>query len=313
MASVSYYVTIGGVCLALVGNLLMFVVFSMKSYHGSMASMLYRILAVAQTLYVLISDGLHSISLHVRNISLYAYSFATCKAFLFMQIWLRACIAWVLAIIALERVIGVILPHRAPVLNTKRRYGCLLFGMSLFLLVIYAPLIFVVEHGNSTGMASVCMVGRTDGTMQWYSHGLYKWMTLVINSLLPFVVIISFNIAIIAGLIKSYRSVASPANSSSPLVKFNSQIAILMSISLTFIAMSLPYPIYFLIADYYKDQSTVPTYLNNLGLLGPICDTMTNSITIVFYCLFGSKFRQCLKQLFCSKCKLIKCWSVSGL
>ena len=302
---VIYYVMIGAAFLALVGNFLMFIVYSMGTYRRSLASMLYRILAVAQTFYVVMSDGLHTISLYIGHVSLFTYNIATCKAFLFMQIWLRAFIAWVLAIIALERVIVVVFPYRVQVLNTKGHYGWLLLGMSLFLFLIYAPLIFVVEHDNLIGLGATCIVGRKDGTLQWYWHGLYKWMNLVMNSLLPFAIIISFNIVIIIGLVKSQRSVASSANSSSSLVNFNSQIFILMSISFTFIIMSLPYPLYFIIATHYNGEGLAPNDtpypLQILGNLGPVCDTVSNSVTIIFYCLFGKKFRQCLTRLFCCK------------
>ena len=306
----TFYLPAIAVFIATVGNLVTLIVFSMKCYHGSVGSMLYRALAVAQALYVVISDGFHTLSLNIGKISIFAYNRVTCKVFIFMQMWLRALVAWVLVLIALQRVIGVVLPHRAKLLNTTFRYKCFLLGISLCFLVLYAPLFAAVGHHelpDKERKYSLCVVHLIN-LAPWYTNGFYQWMTIVMVSLLPFVIIITFNVAIAWAIIKSCRLCPSSTNSNSrpqPVIK-RKQLILLMSVSITFVLMSLPFPLYILLAFYdigYSEETLGK--LNGLGILavlGPVCDTITNSVTIVFYCLSGTKFRQCLKKLFCPKC-----------
>ena len=210
LESVSYYLPMFTVPVAVIGNILTFAVFSMKGYRGSLTSMLYRVLAVAQTFYVVVSDGLYYLSLLIGNIDIITYSHATCKAIIFLQLQLRAFVAWVLCIISLERVIGIIIPHRSKSLNTKRHYGWLLFGMVTCLFVLYGPLLYTVQRQEvdhdmepMVWEDAFCVWGRLDGKLMLYSDVVLNWMNLVTASLLPFVIIITFNVAIICALIKS--------------------------------------------------------------------------------------------------------------
>ena len=151
----------------------------------------------------------------------------------------------------------------------------------------------------------------------WYSDDFFRWMNLIMASLLPCVLIISFNLAIIIGLIKSRRAIASSSNTNSHPVTFNSQIAALLSISVTFVLMSLPYPLYIIIDYDYEEKllalDDLPFLLQALGWMGHVSDSITNSIMIVFDCIFGKKFRQCLRKLLCCNLKwpVIRCLSVS--
>ena len=302
------YLTPAAVFFAMVGNLLIFIVFSMKFYRGSPTSLLYRTLATAQALNAFL-DGIHVIPIEIGKDSLFTYNRHTCKIFLFMSYWLRALVAWVLVNIALERLIGVVFPHRARALNTRRRYGWQLFGISLLLFVIYAPILVVVEHilirttGGGTGGG--CFMDEFHSKLGWYVNDVNIWTNMIMSSLLPFVIIITFNIAIICGLVKSRRLVASSSNANSQPAPLNSQIAILLSISISFVIMSLPNALYNFILHFYKNTliNSVEHYdkMVILGRFGPFCDTMNNSITFILYCACGQKFRKCLKQIFCCK------------
>ena len=302
------YVTTGAVFIAMAGNILICIVFSMKVYRGSTTSMLYRVLAVVQGLNAFL-DGINVIPIEIGKDSLFTYNRVTCKAFLFMSCWLRAFVAWVLVNIALERVIGIVFPHRAKILNTRHRYGWQLFGISILLFVLYAPIRIVVKHTMvpmiGGGANGGCLLDEFHNTFGWYVNDVNTWTNMIMSSLLPFVIIVTFNITIICGLVKSRRLVASSANTNSQPVTLNSQIAILLSISIAFILTSLPNALYnFLI---YFSRGTLFSSLEHyhnmilLGRFGPFCDTMNNSITLVLYCLCGQKFRKCLKLILCCK------------
>ena len=314
LESVSHHLPMGTVPVAVIGNILTFAVFSMKCYGGNLTSMLYRVLAVAQILYVVVSDGLYYFPLLIGNIDIITYNHATCKAIIFLQLQLRAFVAWVLCMISLERVIGIIIPHRSKSLNTKRHYAWLLLGMITFLSALYGPLLYTVEREEvdhdiepMVWEDAFCVWGRFDGKLMWYSDVLFNWMNLVMASLLPFVIIITFNVAISCAIIKSTWLMRQSTNTSnSQQATFNGQIGILFSICITFVIMSLPFPLKDILDHYYVEQATTvgsgPIHLDILVHLGHIGDTLTSTLTIVFYCGFGKKFRQCLKRLLCCKC-----------
>ena len=315
LEALSHYLPMVTVPVAVIGNILTFTVFSMKCYRGSLTSMLYRVLALTQTLYVVVSDGLYYFSLLIGNIELMTYNHATCKVIVFLRLSMRAFVAWVLCIISLERVIGIIFPHRSKSLNTKRHYGWLLFGMVTCLFVLYGPLLYTVERQEvdhdmepMVWEDAFCVWGRLDGKLMWYSDVVLNWMNLVMASLLPFAIIITFNVAISCAIIKSSWVFRQSSNTpSSHRATFNGQIGILMSICITFIIMSLPFPLTDILDHYYVEQPATlgdgPIHLETLVHLGHIGDTFTATLTIVFYCGFGKKFRQCLKNLLCCKCE----------
>ena len=310
---IRYYVPLGSIPLAVVCNLLTFIVFSMKSNRESLTSLLYRVLTIAQILSLVVPDGLHSFSMMIANTSLFTYNMATCKVFSFMQIWLRALVAWILNSIALEKLIGVVFSPRSPTLNRKCYYRRLLLGISIFLFVLYGPLLVKIERkevflgGDPAPLEdAVCLWGTFNETLTWYSHGIFRWTNMVMASLLPFAILITFNAAVIFSRIASHRSTASSISSDSHPVTSNRQIAFLVSITLTFIVMSLPYPLYSILDYYYFEQlksgnvvelTELPIDTEILATIGPVCDSARASLTIVFHCLFGKKFRQSLKKV----------------
>ena len=317
---IACYVPLGTIPFIILGNLLTFTVFSMKNNRASLTSLLYRVLAVTQTLYLMI-ESLHYLPMMIVKSSLFTYNLATCKVFAFMQMWLRALLAWILNLIALERLIGIVFPLRTPALNRKRYYRRLFLGISLFLFVLYGPLLIIIgreevfEQEQPQPLEdTLCVWGTFNETLTWYSYGLFNWSNLVMASLLPFAILITFNAAVIWTLIASRRAIASSISSNAHPGTSNSQIAVLVSISLTFIVMSLPYPLYVIFDHYYVERvryidelTETPFDLEILTTIGPVCDSVSASLTIVFHCLFGKRFRQSLKKILC--CKWPKRWT----
>ena len=66
---------------AAIGNLVAFAVFSMPSYRHSLTSILYRVLAIADTMAVVIYDGFGTLARIASGENLIVYNTATCKLF----------------------------------------------------------------------------------------------------------------------------------------------------------------------------------------------------------------------------------------
>ena len=289
---------------ALIGNLVAFAVFSMPSYRHSLTSMLFRVLAVADTMAVVIFDGFGTLPRIVSGKNFIVRNTATCKFFVPLHMWSRSFSAWVLVIVGLERIICILYPHRAKVVNTKWRYGWIITGTALALLCFYAPLFLGVKripvYNEGVEISGYCAFYNYRDYMEEYFR-IFKWASLMLTSLLPFVAIISINVAIIIALRKRRKRVSKSYGKQSD--KHNTT-AILISVSLAFIILTLPYALYFILQDYYSGSNYHLFERTSiiLGTLAPICDSMNHSINIALYCLCGRKFRRCLLELICYAC-----------
>ena len=291
---------------AVIGNLVAFAVFSMPSYRHSLTSMLYRVLAVADTMAVVIYDGFGTLARIISGENLIVYNAVTCKFFVPLHVWSRAFSAWVLVIIGLERVIGILRPHRAKAINTKRRYGWIITGTALALLCFYAPLFLGIRripvYNEGVEIGGYCAFYYYRNHLKEYFM-IFDWANLMLTSLLPFAIIISFNVAIIIALRKRIRRVSEYHGNQSDK---NNAVAILISVSLTFIILTLPYALYILLQKYYSSVGKYNLFERTsivLGTLAPICDSLNHSINIALYCFCGRKFRQCLLQMICYACR----------
>ena len=196
------YVSIALSLMALIGNSLIFAVFSMKYYKKSLTAMMYRILALADGLVVLMHDGLHTVSYVINGTSIPGYNTTTCKTFIFMLLWIRAFSVWLLVIISIQRFIGIRWPHRAKFLNTKLKYmgfTCILLSVTF---VLYMPLTLTVDHAFievDDQKLPICEVlgepENREDHLKWY-RGMFDRMNLVVCGFLPFILVSVSNIAV---------------------------------------------------------------------------------------------------------------------
>ena len=281
---------------AVLGNLTSFAVFSMPSYRHSLTAMLFRILAVADTMTVVIQDGLNVVPSHVLGMDLMTYSTPTCKLLVPLYIWSRAFSAWILVIIGLERFIGILFPHRAIVINTKRRFAWITVAAATGLLAFYTPLLVSTER-VFTEMGSFCNISSNRNRFNAYFM-IFDWMTLILTCLLPFVLVITFNVAIVKRLVKRRITIAGFHDNNS---QTNSSVAMLISVSLAFVALTLPFGIYTILQEYYLRVGDMVSYRKTFVLFdfASICDSINHSINVLLYCLTGRKFRQCLQEMMC--------------
>ena len=290
---------------AVIGNLVAFAVFSMPSYRHSLTSMLFRVLAVADTMAVVIFDGFGTLPRIVSGKNFIVHNTATCKLFVPLHMWSRAFSSWVLVMIGLERIVCILYPHRAKVVNTKWRYGWIITGTAVALFCFYAPLFLGIKripvYNEGVEISGYCAFYNYRDRMEEYFR-VFKWASLMLTSLLPFVAIISINVAIIIALRKRRKRVSKYHGNQSD--KHNTT-AILMSVSLAFIILTLPYALYFILQGYYSGSNYHLFERTSiiLGTLAPTCDSLNHSINIALYCFCGRKFRRCLLEMICYACR----------
>ena len=290
------YVTPTLFFLSVIGNSLIFAVFSMKTYKTSLTAMLYRVLAVTDGISVVIRVGVHALPITDTEIS--------CKIVMFIFVWSRVFSVWLIVVITAARVIIVWAPHKAKRLNTKKRYAYIILSIVLALCILYVPVNTVAGHNipELEGQASVCMFFASDdaGKMEWY-RSVFNYsifLSIIITLLFVFIA----NILIVHGIRRSRQSVktATPTTSASDKRK-NNNVTILLLISSTSVIFNLPDVVYVVLSNKHKGTDDLSSLLTLRAFL-PVFDTINRSINIIFFSLFGQEFRQNLKQLFSRPC-----------
>ena len=290
------YVTPTLFFLSVIGNSLIFAVFSMKTYKTSLTAMLYRVLAVTDGISVVIRVGVHALPITDTEIS--------CKIVMFIFVWSRVFSGWLIVVIAAARVIIVWAPHKAKRLNTKKRYTYIILSLVLASCILYVPVTTVAGHNipKLEGQASVCMFFASDdaGKMEWYRlvFNYSIFLSIVIALLFVFIA----NGFIIHGIRKSRQSVnpETPTTMESHERK-NSNVIILLLITSTSVVFNLPDVVYVALSNKHKDTDDLSALLTLRAFL-PVFDTINRSINIIFFSLFGKEFRQNLKKLFSRPC-----------
>ena len=292
------YVTLPLFFLSLIGNSLIFIVFSRKHYIGNLTAMLYQILAAADGLVVLIHDGLHTLPVVMLGKSVITHNLATCKLAIFISKWSRTFSIWIIVVLTTERLICAYWPYQAKKVNTKRNYGCLLFSLLLLCCIIYVPLLKTVGHEDSVFNGQdigICRISG-EGGVQWYTT-IFYWMNVLMCSFIPFLFVCVSNIVIIYDLRKSSSATNTrgPSKRRSDRVKNN--ITILLLISTTSVVFTIPYPLYTLLCSYVTDTTSDAFHKwITFSYIVPIFDSLNRSINIILFCVFGRNFRQHLKN-----------------
>ena len=283
------YVSTSMVFISIILNGAVFIVFSSKEYRNNLDAMLRKFLAVSDALVVVLSDGLHTLAVQVSGVSISTYNSITCKTIGTMHLFLRAFSAWILVLIALERFIGICFPLRAKEVNTKRNFLLLLLGIALVNVILYSPLVDCLARMKLFSILDKgsCIMRFTNDFTRWYGI-FYDWMNMLMTCGLPSFWIVILNIAIICSLIKSRRSMQDTANSRPNM---NSQVAILITVSFTFVVLSAPMAVYFVCMAYTRGGGqqfySIFGWLMMLGNFAPIFDSIHHSIYFIFYCLCG--------------------------
>ena len=237
-------------CFALFGNLTAFSVFSMPPYRHSVTAVLYRVLAVVDTMAVGIYDGLSTLPWAYARVKLMSYNNITCKLFSPLYIWSRTFSAWVLVIIGLERFIGILYPHLAKVIVTKKRFGYLTFAVAVGLMSFCIPLLISTVHYVQyfpSGPVAMCVLFDPVGTFEEYFK-TFDYINLFLMCVLPFIFIISFNIAIIYVLLKRRRDITSSRDNHA---QTNSAAIILIAVSFSFIMLTMPFAVFLILQEFF--------------------------------------------------------------
>ena len=211
-----------------------------------------------------------------------------------------------------ERFYSIIRPHKAASFNTMKRAKITVVVCIIVSILYNIPLIFL-----SSSVSRQCVpYGKALNVV--YGE-FYYWMSIVINYLLPFILLLSMNSVIIHTLRKRSSkltdgssnvergSVGKTKNHSSRIQGTERQIyIILLLVTFGFLILTSPAYIFFFYQMFY-DYDKSPNAFAGFYLYNSVSQKAiytNNGINFFFYVMAGQKFRTDLMKLFnCCKIK----------
>ena len=271
----------------------------------SVTSVYFRVLAITDTT-VLYSGGVVFFLVGAFGKDIRLYADWTCKFFIALLKVTCYHSCWILVLISIDRFIGVYIPHKYRQFCTKRR------AVISIIILFFAIVAFV---GGFWGVAlsvseNKCGIG---GDHLFFYNAVYQWLDLGVLNLIPSVILVSINVAIIWRI--SYGSFGadkedSSSSSSKAKKQSNSLTVILLSISLVYILCTIPSSTAFLVIKTFhgaRKASQVTLYVRS-------CETLylaNHASNFFLYCVNGTTFRKELKGLFCKSEKMTSSMSAS--
>lgn len=283
----------------ILGNILSAIIMS-HSMSKSVTQFYFQVLAVADSMALV--GSLPRKWVHcVFDEDIRMLSVPACKSSVLLTYWTTQFSSWLLVLISFERCLGIIFPHINKLFCTRGKAKVSIFMLAVVTTAMNGHIPFLMTHITTpNGMYTYC---ECDLGYSYFCHTVWRWLDLTYYSFLPFVLILSLNTVILNHVIRAAVHRRRNLHCIRENQRTSSTVAILLTLSFSFLILTSPISIYVLVEPYYL-HITEPLFWAKMNLISSICILMSalnNSINFILYCLSGSKFRREL-VVFCS-CK----------
>lgn len=260
----------------LLGNLLVIVILSKKKYRSSSTAVLFTVLAVSDII-VLIGNVFINYPATIEG------SRAGCKITVFLAVSSAHLSSCSLALVAIERVVMVLIPHRAKFIFTAGNARIMICALSVLILGVNSTILY--------GFDQVFEICAPTDALQNYFDNIFPWIDFCLAFALPFTIILTCSIIIIVKVRSKSISKGSATG------KFPSFTKVLLSANVCFLVTMSPVVLYTVVDPevLFIGFDTFPFRL---------CVTMAlmNSAANFFlYFLNAPVFREDVRQLLCHK------------
>lgn len=276
-----------------VGNILSLIVLQRKAMRTTCSSVYLSALAIADVsvlylsgfkTWLRVATGFELLHVADSACKLIKYAFYSCTHFS----------AWIVVVITFERLLVVYTPFRASTLWLVRRPHLTTFVSGVVVMLFNVNIIWTSELVyDSEGGPPTC----ASYSYENFICDIFPKINLLVYSVLPSILVFTFNIVIIAVII---RSTSPPEGTVSPPNNFRRHghqqrlTMTLLTLSTLWLVLSLPYSI-------IDSHVTILLRVRVPGLVRVICFMMmylNHSVNFYVYCLLGQKFRTELKRTF---------------
>ncbi|KAL8562145.1 hypothetical protein ACOMHN_041980 [Nucella lapillus] len=298
-------------CVGTFGNVMTIVIMKRLTSDDTSINIYFTAIAVVDLIYIW--------TVVLNYVILYHFGFdfrlvhdVLCKIFT----WLYTCggtvSCWYLVCMTVHRAMSVVWPHRVNVLCTRRTVLIILSTVTVFLALLYLHyLIGLGIVSFDKGKTYSCTL--TTRNLAYYHTNFFVYIELLVYSALPFIVLALANSILTWKLVASARRAdrnlteGSSSQTRSREKAANSVTLTIMAVSLTFLVLTLPGTINFILnhLTYFGRQQTTQLQKLQVYAITFICNLLgitNHAINFYLYCLTGRRFREeFLKVLCCGR------------
>ena len=299
-----------------IGNILSILVLTRRSLRMSTTALYLTFLAFSD-LCVLYTGLLRQWLFYLFEYDVRHVSSAGCKIHIWLLYTSLDFSAWILIAVTLERVISAWCPYSAKTKCSRKYATALVIAILIFLLGLNSHLLYGMVHkvqfDESTNATITEKCVEIHDTYRDFFVLTWPWIDLSVFCLIPFSVIVVGNGCILFKVIKSQRKTKArivpsiktegTGTSHRRTSKHSSMTAMLITLNMVFLITTSPVCIYDIGYTHWASDSSNQTYAS-LELWWAIVNMLmyaNNSLNFLLYFLSGTRFRQEVKRMFCSR------------
>lgn len=215
---------------------------------------------------------------------------------------------WLTVTFTIERYIAVCHPMRGKVLCTESRSRKIILVVLLYTTVLTLPTYFeykIIDDVNDRN-ETIAIIEDSDLGADVLYQSVYYWLTVVMNTILPLLILIVFNSFLIRSVHISRRQRKTmtlrqrPDSARDPSSQENKITVMLIAVVVLFLLCQLPQA-GLLIYTIVDDESS--TFTRLLGNLFNFLVCVNASGNFVLYCLLSNKYRRTFFNMFFPCCQ----------
>ncbi|KAL8562132.1 hypothetical protein ACOMHN_041967 [Nucella lapillus] len=298
-------------CIGTIGNVMTVVIMKRLTSDDSTINIYFTAIAVVDLIFLwsIVPNQIVHFNL--------GYDFKTVHGFVCKIItWLYTgggtVSCWYLVCMTVHRAMSVVWPHRVNVLCTRRTVLIMLSAVTVIIALLYSHYLVgydVVTLDN--GVTYKCSL-ETDDYIHFHTN-VFVYVELLVYCVVPFIVLVIANGVLTWKLVASAKkanlnlSEGSSGQARSREKAANSVTLTVMAVSLTFLVLTLPSSLNFIINYLYFTGHTQGSGSREIVALASsiVCTLLTHTnhaVNFYLYCLTGRRFREeFLKVLCCGR------------
>lgn len=282
------------ICLGLVGNTISFVVLTSSKFRSVPIYFFLSLLAVADS-FVLILSAFKTLLRLLTGFELLHWSEVCCKLLFYLTQHFQYLSSWFLVLVTFDRCVAVCASLKSNVLLTIRRARIAAVILNIIVFALNAHLFVNYELTQTDGRFS-CRAKPNP-----FSIRVFPLLKLWTYSLIPIILVLCMNAAIMLRLLRGTAFDELRSNSSEQTRRRNIRVVVmLLLVTASWIIFTCPLSIWLLVADRSPDSGLlIKTWCFLLMYLN-------HATNFIFYCLNGNKFRHELKRKFTCRKELTR-------
>ena len=234
--------------LSFIANILALIVFSRKKFKNTIFSTYFRIESIYSMLTILIK--IDYILLINSKYSFQMISNLTCKLYYFVETFIPATSNWILVLISLDRFVSIVLPTKFLFRKQLKFQLVTCLILFSFNVLLASPFIFVYEIYNNT-----LEIKNKTSIFCYMTSPIFDVIDVTLSIIIPFILMITFNIVTIRFIFKSRRNTSSTITNNN---KMNDIRFAINSVCLSFSFFILIFPNgLYMIVDYFLFKSSL--------------------------------------------------------